>query len=123
MNLKSPELYIGTAGWSYNDWMPSFYPFNQSKDLTWLEYYARYFSVVEVNASYYTYLSPHVVESWLRQVEEKSKFLFTVKLHNDFTHKRRFGSEQVKGVRYNLDKLKQAERLGGLLKSYHRLAA
>ena len=28
MKLK---YYIGTAGWSYKDWVPSFYPKNQSR--------------------------------------------------------------------------------------------
>lgn len=115
MKEKLPKLYVGTAGWSYKDWVPSFYPFSQSKDLSWLEYYSRYFNVVEVNASYYTYVSPRVVEGWLKQVEETSEFLFTVKLHQDFTHKHQYSNQQVKAVRHNLDKLKNAERLGGLL--------
>ncbi len=115
MKSISPKLYVGTAGWSYNDWVPSFYPFSQSKDLSWLEYYSRYFNVVEVNASYYTYVSPRVVDGWLRQVEDSKDFMFTVKLHKDFTHTHKYGNDQIKAVRHNLDKLKQAERLGGLL--------
>ena len=111
----TPKLYIGTAGWSYTDWVPSFYPFSQSKELSWLEYYSRFFNVVEVNASYYTYLSPRVVEGWLRQVEDAKEFLFTIKLHQDFTHKHQFGKEQIKAVSTNLNLLKQSEKLGGLL--------
>ena len=115
MKKESPKLYIGTAGWSYQDWVPNFYPCGESKELSWLEFYSRYFNVVEVNASYYTYLSPKVVNSWLRKVEETKDFLFTVKLHQDFTHKRYYGVDQVKAVKYNLDLLRESERLGGLL--------
>lgn len=114
MNSK-PKLYIGTAGWSYKDWVPNFYPCGESKELSWLEYYSRFFNVVEVNSSYYTYLNANVVKSWLKKVEDAQEFLFTFKLHQDFTHKRYYGDEQVSAIRYNLDMLKEAERLGGIL--------
>ncbi len=113
--MKTPKLYIGTAGWSYKDWVPNFYPRNQSKELSWLAYYSRYFNMVEVNSTYYTYLAPQVVNGWLRQTENADDFLFTLKLHKDFTHKRRYGEEQIKAIQQNLNILKSAERLGGLL--------
>ncbi len=113
--MQIPKLYIGTAGWSYKDWVPNFYPKQQSKNFDWLEFYSQYFNVVEVNSTYYTYLSPRVVESWIRKVEEVNDFVFTVKLHQDFTHKHNYQNEQIKAVRYNLDLLKSSERLGGLL--------
>ena len=110
-----PKLYVGTAGWSYQDWVPNFYPCSQSKEFTWLQFYSRYFNVVEVNASYYAYLNPNVVKNWIRQLEGIEEFLFTVKLHMDFTHKRKYGNNQIQAVRDNLDILKESERLGGLL--------
>ena len=113
--MQTPKLYIGTAGWSYKDWVPSFYPKTQSKDFDRLQFYSQYFNMVEVNASYYTYLNPKVVESWLRKTEDVDDFLFTIKLHQDFTHKRKFTDEQIKAVQYNLNMLKESERLGGLL--------
>jgi len=111
----NPKLYIGTAGWSYDDWVGSFYPFSQSKEFSWLKYYSRYFNMVEVNSTYYTYLAPYIVNSWLRQIENADDFLFTMKLHKDFTHKRQYGDNQIKAVQQNLNILKRAERLGGLL--------
>jgi uncharacterized protein YecE (DUF72 family) len=108
-------FYIGTAGWSYKDWVPSFYPKKQSGNFDWLQFYAHYFNCVEVNASYYTYLNPKVVEGWIRKVEDSENFIFNIKLHQDFTHKRNFNDENIKGVRFNLELLKKTERLGGLL--------
>jgi uncharacterized protein YecE (DUF72 family) len=70
---------------------------------------------VEVNATYYAYLSPRIVEGWIRKVEDSEDFIFNIKLHQDFTHKRIFNEENVKGVRYNLEQLRKEERLGGLL--------
>ena len=110
-----PTFHIGTAGWSYKDWVPNFYPKQQTKDFDWLQFYAAHFNCVEVNASYYTYLSPKIVEGWIRKIEEVNDFLFTIKLHQDFTHLRKYDKQKVRTVSENLDKLADAERLGGVL--------
>jgi len=110
-----PKYYIGTAGWSYKDWVPSFYPKQQSGNFDWLKFYANYFNCVEVNATYYTYLSPKIIESWIRKLEDTEDFIFNIKLHQDFTHHRNFNEQNIREVRYNLDLLRKAERLGGLL--------
>lgn len=112
MSLK---YYIGTAGWSYKDWVPNFYPKNQSGGFDWLQFYSHYFNCVEVNSTYYTYISPKIVEGWIKKVENADEFIFHIKLHQDFTHKRKFDEQNIKSVRFNLDLLKKSERLGGLL--------
>jgi len=109
------KLYVGTAGWSYKDWVESFYSKAQSKSFDWLEFYSQYFNTVEVNSSYYTYISSKTVDGWIAKVEEKEDFLFTIKLHQDFTHKRNFKNEQIEAVKMNLNKLQNANRFGGLL--------
>ncbi|MBW7843022.1 MAG: DUF72 domain-containing protein [Ignavibacterium sp.] len=110
-----PKFNIGTAGWSYKDWVPNFYPKNQSAGFDWLQFYAHYFNCVEVNSTYYSYISPKVVDGWIRKVENTSDFVFHIKLHQDFTHKRKYDEQNIKAVRYNLEQLKKSERLGGLL--------
>ena len=113
--MKTPKLYIGTAGWSYKDWVPNFYPKQQSKNFDWLDFYSQYFNTVEVNSSYYTYLNPKIVEGWLRKTEDVDDFLFTVKLHQDFTHNKNYDEQKIRVVQNNLDMLKKSERFGGLL--------
>lgn len=110
-----PKFNIGTAGWSYKDWVPNFYPKNQSGGFDWLRFYSQYFNCVEVNSTYYTYISPKVVDGWIKKVEGSDDFIFHIKLHQDFTHKRKFDELNIKAVRYNLDQLRKSERLGGLL--------
>lgn len=110
-----PKFNIGTAGWSYKDWVPNFYPKNQSAGFDWLQFYAHYFNCVEVNSTYYSYISPKVVDGWIRKVENTSDFVFHIKLHQDFTHQRKYDEQNIKAVRYNLEQLKKSERLGGLL--------
>ncbi|MCU7497482.1 MAG: DUF72 domain-containing protein [Ignavibacteria bacterium] len=109
------NIYIGTAGWSYKDWVPNFYPKGQSGSFDWLEFYSRYFNLVEVNATYYAYLSPKAAAGWVEKVAKADHFLFTVKLHQDFTHARKFENANIKAVQANLDILSDAGRLGGLL--------
>ena len=110
-----PKYNIGTAGWSYKDWVPNFYPKNQSGGFDWLQFYSHYFNCVEVNSTYYAYISPKIVEGWIRKVTDSEDFLFTVKLHQDFTHKKDFDQQKIKAVSFNLDTLVKAERFGGLL--------
>ena len=110
-----PKFFIGTAGWSYKDWVPVFYPKNQTGEFDWLKFYSHYFNCVEVNATYYAYLNPKIVSGWLKKTDDVDDFLFTLKLHQDFTHKKEFDEQKIKAVIYNLDILSRAERLGGLL--------
>lgn len=109
------QLYIGTAGWSYKDWVPNFYPQPQSKNFDWLQFYSQYFNVVEVNSTYYAYPKNEMINGWIRKVEGVDDFCFTIKLHQDFTHKKYFDDEKINIVRDHLDILSNAERLGGLL--------
>jgi len=106
---------IGTAGWSYKDWVPNFYPKSQSGGFNWLQFYSHYFNCVEVNSTYYTYISPKTVEGWIEKVSDAGNFIFHIKLHQDFTHKRKYDEQNIKAVRFNLDLLRKSERLGGLL--------
>jgi uncharacterized protein YecE (DUF72 family) len=110
-----PKFYIGTAGWSYKDWVPAFYPKQQTGSFDWLQFYSHYFNCVEVNSTYYTYLSPKIVQGWIRKVIDSEDFIFTIKLHQDFTHKKDYDQQKIKAVNYNLDILAKEERLGGLL--------
>ena len=113
--MSSIKFNIGTAGWSYKDWVPNFYPKNQTGGFDWLQFYSQYFNCVEVNSTYYTYISPKVVDGWIKKVEGTKDFIFHIKLHQDFTHKRKYDEQNIKAVRYNLEQLKKSERLGGLL--------
>jgi len=112
--MEKPRLYIGTAGWSYEDWQNIFYPFSHSKTFSWLKYYSRFFNIVEVNASYYKYLPKQIVASWQNQIDSDD-FQFSYKLHMDFTHKKSYSEKQVDLVCENLELLREKNLLSGLL--------
>lgn len=109
------KVFIGTAGWSYKDWVGPFYIKSQTKQYDWLQHYADYFNSVEVNSTFYGYPRKEYVRNWIDKVSHKADFIFEIKLHQDFTHLKNFNGSNVKAVRENLDILKDSGRLGSLL--------
>ena len=78
-------LYIGTSGFSYDDWVGPYYP-QGLKKTEWLSFYAQEFSTVELNSSYYGIPTTFSMERMAAKTPEG--FQFTVKAHQDMTHKR-----------------------------------
>ena len=81
--MSKAKLYIGTSGWSYDDWLGVFYPTATSKNKM-LEYYATQFNSVEVNMSYYNIPQAKWVENWVKQTQKQ--VMFTMKAHQSLTH-------------------------------------
>jgi uncharacterized protein YecE (DUF72 family) len=77
------KIRIGTSGFSYDDWVGPFYPRGLPKS-KWFDYYAREFSCLEINASYYTWMSPRALESLTNRAP--ASFRFAIKLHRSLTH-------------------------------------
>src|SRR3989442_7887252 len=48
------ELFVGTSGWSYNEWSGVFYP---SGNTSKLSYYSKVFNTVEVDSTFYAFPS------------------------------------------------------------------
>lgn len=85
---SSPQIRVGTAGWSYKDWEGVFYPpgMTHRKEHP-LEYLARCFDVVEINTSFYGHIKPELAKLWSRRAASVNpNFQFTAKLHRSFTH-------------------------------------
>lgn len=110
------DILIGMGGWSLPAFDGFFYPAEQSRGFRKLEYYSRFFDLVEVNATFYTTsLGPQQARRWIRDVEENKDFTFTVKLFQGFTHKFSATQGDVKAVKALLEPLAEAEKLGGLI--------
>lgn len=79
----SKSIHIGTSGWSYKHWREIFYPHGVSaKD--YLQYYAKHFSTVEINNSFYHLLKEETVQNWASNVPDD--FVFAVKANRYITH-------------------------------------
>ncbi|HST05879.1 MAG TPA: DUF72 domain-containing protein [Chloroflexia bacterium] len=81
-------ITIGTSGWVYKHWVGCFYP-PELKQAEWLSYFARQFSTVEINRSFYRLPSHENFASWAEQTAFNDRFLFATKASRYLTHLKR----------------------------------
>ena len=77
------QIRIGTSGWNYPEWKGPFYP-DDIKPAAMLPYYARHFSTVEVNNTFYRMPTAKVVGGWAAAVP--ADFTFVLKAPQRITH-------------------------------------
>ncbi len=106
------DIFIGTSGYSYDDWNNNFYPAELDKK-DQLKYYSKVFDTVEINFTYYTLPYPQIFK---RMAEKAGKdFIFSVKAHSGVTHSRDFKAEDVKQFISSLQPLVENKKLGTVL--------
>jgi uncharacterized protein YecE (DUF72 family) len=77
------KLRAGTSGYSYKEWKGSFYPADISA-AGMLPFYAKSFSTVEINNTFYRMPSEKILSSWSSQVPDD--FAFVLKAPRRITH-------------------------------------
>jgi uncharacterized protein YecE (DUF72 family) len=82
-------VHVGCSGWNYAAWRELFYPKGLPAN-RWLEHYAKHFTTVEVNSTFYRLAKPEAVARWVTQVPDD--FIFTVKASRYLTHIKRLGN-------------------------------
>ncbi len=85
------DICLGTQGWSYQDWVGSFYP-PTSKPSDYLRFYSRVFDTVELDTTFYSIPRPSLVRAWAENTPED--FLFTAKLPRSITHEKHLKDAQ-----------------------------
>jgi uncharacterized protein YecE (DUF72 family) len=105
-------IRIGTQGWSYPEWVGTFYP-PGAKQEHYLPFYSQVFDTVELDTTFYHPPRPSVVRSWARHTP--SGFRFTAKVPQRITHEARLTAmgEHLREFVRALEPL--GERLGPLL--------
>lgn len=107
------RIFIGTSGYSYDDWLGYFYPPKLPRSKM-LEYYAQEFPFTEVNSSFYALPSPKMCEGLAKKTP--ANFVFTVKAHKSMTHERPGNVEEfAKRFLFALQPLLGAGKLGAVL--------
>ncbi|MBI2948936.1 MAG: DUF72 domain-containing protein [Verrucomicrobia bacterium] len=106
------NLYVGTSGYSYQEWKGAFYP-EGLPDKQMLRYYGERFRTVEINNTFYRMPKASVLEGWAAEVP--AGFKFVLKASQRITHEQRL-KDAGDSVSY-LVKVAGAlgERLGPLL--------
>ena len=87
--MSDVPIRLGTQGWSYPDWIGSFYP-PGSRQEDYLPFYAEVFDTVELDTTFYHPPKPSVVRSWARHTPET--FRFAAKVPQAITHTARLAS-------------------------------
>jgi uncharacterized protein YecE (DUF72 family) len=110
-------IRFGPAGWEYPDWAGVVYPRPAPRGFDRLRHLARFFSTVEVNATFYRPFPADVAARWCERVADVPAFRFGAKVWRRLTHERdtAYGAEEVKEARAALDRLHAGGRLGAAL--------
>ncbi len=85
------RIRIGTSGWSYDHWQGRFYPsgLRPAERLAW---YARHFSTVEINNSFYHLPGEATLDHWREAVP--AGFVFAAKASRFITHMKKLRDPQ-----------------------------
>lgn len=60
-------VFVGTSGWTYDDWSGVFYP-EGVKGAERLAFYAQVFNTVEINATFYRHPTQTMIDAWNRRL-------------------------------------------------------
>jgi len=82
------ELFFGTSGWSYKEWVGPFY----EDEKRMFSYYVRFFNTVEINSTFYRYPSRSTIYG-LNRVSPPG-FIFSAKLPKLITHEKKLDPKE-----------------------------
>ena len=115
-NELHDKIKIGPAGWDYPDWDGIFYPATRKRNFDALAYIASYFTLVEINSTFYRVPAPHVTRRWVERVADRAHFTFTLKAHQSLTHQGDDGTPaELVPLCHAIEPIAQAGRLGAVL--------
>jgi uncharacterized protein YecE (DUF72 family) len=110
--LSKDNIVLGTCGWSYEEWVGSFY--EKSRAQSKLRAYSKVFKTAEIDSTFYRNPSKGTVMGWLKY--SPSDFVFSAKLPKIITHDNMLGLK--KNVKTDLEvflDLMRPLQLGGKL--------
>src|SRR5262245_33046174 len=104
------DIWIGTSGYSYSDWVGDFYP-PGTLPQGMLAHYCQHFPLVELN---FTFYRPPTA-AMLRRIADQTPlgFQFLVKMPRSLSHEQRL--DDLVGFRTAVEELRDRDRLLGLL--------
>ena len=94
---KGAEIRLGCQGWNYAAWVGPFYP-ARTRATDFLTVYARAFSTVEVDSTFYATPAVQTVRSWASRVPDG--FQFALKLPQEITHENRLRHSESQVQRF-----------------------
>jgi len=96
-------ITVGCSGWSYEDWIGRFFPFEIRGDSAKrFEHYAEFFGSVEVNSTFYRMPGDIQVNSWVEKAKTHPGFEFSVKMPRSVTHEALVDGDDREAVKHAL---------------------
>jgi uncharacterized protein YecE (DUF72 family) len=114
-NPIQERIHIGPAGWDYPDWDGILYPPARPRGFDALAFIASYFTLVEINSTFYRVPAPHITRRWAERVSDRPQFTFTLKAHQSLTHGDAAAPVELAPLMKAIDPLLDAGRLGAVL--------
>jgi uncharacterized protein YecE (DUF72 family) len=115
------ELYLGTGGYSNDDWQGLIYPAG-TKSSQYLNLYATHFNAVELNSSFYAIPGIRAFEGMVKK--SGGRVRFAIKVHRSITHERDADGEMYQRLFESVAPLREVGMLGPFLAqfpySFHR---
>jgi uncharacterized protein YecE (DUF72 family) len=116
-------ILVGCSGWSYDDWVGAFYHVElANKKGEWFDYYAQYFSTVEINSTFCRPSGEFQVNAWIKKAKNKMGFEYSLRVPQLVTHKALVEGDKEKAIFWatSFEKtcvmpLAEAGLLGGVL--------
>lgn len=116
MEKETAGLRIGLGGWEHEVLDNCLYPRSGAEPVDKLRVYSQYFDAVEVRATFWDdTLTGADAGRWAEAVAGNKRFLFSVKLHSSFTHRKELKPAIARNARSILQELASRGRLGALL--------
>lgn len=106
-----PQIYIGTGGYADNDLIGTLYPLGTAKE-NFLFVYSQHYDTLEINSSFHALIGIKAFEGITKKAE--GRLNFSVKLHQDFSHKRTATREQATAFLNTLKPLFEQNLLANL---------
>jgi uncharacterized protein YecE (DUF72 family) len=104
------QVWVGTSGYSYSDWVGPFYP-PGTRPGQMLAHYCRYFPLVELNFTFYRLPTATMLSRLIEQTP--AGFQFLVKLPRTLSHEE--NPADIVPFRHAVDEMRGRGRLLGLL--------
>ena len=109
--MEKKLIFVGTSGWTYDDWSGGSHP-EKVKGSERLSYYAAQFDTVEVNATFYRLPSQAMISAWNKRLKED--FHLVVKGSRLITHMKKLEDCEVP-LQTFFDRINQLDRLKVIL--------
>ena len=106
-------VFVGTSGYSFKDWMGSFYPKGTRQDQL-LGYYSTVFGTVELNFTYYRMPEASMLARMVERTPEG--FSFCIKANEATTHK--LDRAVLDEFKEGIEPVRAAGRLGSVLAQF-----